>query len=116
MTIEPVTAGHTIVVPNAHRAYLADLDAGTGGHLFVVAMRIAAALRASGLPCDGVNLFYADGAAAFQSVFHAHLHVFARTVGDGFTVAATAWDEPPPCRVGLDAEAEAIRAALAWSP
>ena len=44
----------------------------------------AAALRASGLPCEGVNLFLADGEAAMQEVFHVHLHVIPRFRGDGF--------------------------------
>jgi histidine triad (HIT) family protein len=44
----------------------------------------AAALRASDLPCEGVNFFLADGAAAMQEVFHVHLHVFPRFRGDGF--------------------------------
>jgi histidine triad (HIT) family protein len=35
-----------------------------------------------------VNTFLADGGAAFQEVFHVHLHVLPRTVGDGFTIDA----------------------------
>ena len=69
-------------------------------------------LRRSGLPCEGINLFLADGEAAFQEVFHAHLHVFPRTRGDGFTIDSTAWSRPKPTRAELDANAEAIRAAL----
>ena len=42
----------------------------------------------SDLRCDGVNLFYADGEAAFQEVFHSHLHVFPRWEGDGFVINA----------------------------
>jgi diadenosine tetraphosphate (Ap4A) HIT family hydrolase len=28
-------------------------------------------------------MFLADGEAAFQEIFHVHLHVFPRTPGDG---------------------------------
>lgn len=109
----PVTPGHLLVIPNQHHVMLADLDHGLGAHVFTVAARIAAALRSSGLPCEGINLFLADGEAAGQEVFHAHFHVFPRTGGDGFTIGADAWAGPQPGREALDTNAEAIRAALA---
>ncbi len=112
MDLGPVTPGHLLVIPIPHMAYLADLPEDLGAHLFVVATRLAAAVRRSGLPCEGINLFLADGEAAFQEVFHAHLHVFPRTPGDGFTIDSTAWSRPKPTRAELDANAEAIRAAL----
>lgn len=71
----------------------------------------AGALRRSGLRCEGVNLFLADGEAAFQEVPHAHLHVFPRFEGDGFRLAGR-WGSNPP-RAELDANAAAIAAALA---
>ena len=113
MTIEPVNPGHLLVLPKAHAPYLADLDEATGMHLFAVAMRAAAALRASGLRCEGINLFLADGEAAFQEVFHVHLHVFPRFTGDPFGITAD-WSVNPS-REELDANAEAIRRAYPLS-
>ncbi len=49
-----------------------------GAHLFKTAQRIEPALEASGLPCDGTNLYLADHPIAGQKVFHVHLHVFPR--------------------------------------
>lgn len=43
--------------------------------------RVAEAIRRSGLRCEGINLFLADGEAAFQEAFHFHLHVFPRYRG-----------------------------------
>ena len=77
------------------------------GRIFTVAMRLAAALRASGLPCEGINLFLADGEAAFQEVFHTHLHVFPRFAGDTFRISAD-WSLTPP-REELDRLAALIR-------
>src|SRR5713226_3845839 len=88
LTIGPVTTGHTLVIPKRHAAYLADLDEETGAHLFRVAMRLAQAIRQSGLRCEGINVFLADGEAAFQDVFHVHLHVFPRYRGDPFRIEA----------------------------
>ena len=84
MDIQPVTPGHMLVVPRRHAANLAELEPQDGAHIFQVAQQAAAALRASGLRCEGVNLFLADGEAAGQDVFHVHLHVFPRFSGDGF--------------------------------
>jgi len=109
LDIRPLTAGHLLVIPRAHAAYLADLDPALGGHMFGVAQRMAAALRRSGLPCDGVNLFLADGAAAFQEVFHVHLHVIPRTAGDGFRIRAK-WRRPG--RDELDSVAGRVRDGL----
>ena len=84
MDIQPVNPGHVLVIPNRHAAFLADLDEDTGAHMFRLAHRLAGALRRSGVRCEGVNLFLADGEAAMQDVFHVHLHVFPRFTGDGF--------------------------------
>ncbi len=107
MDIRPVTPGHLLVIPRRHAPYLADLDEATGGRIFVAAQQLAAALRASGLRCEGVNLFLADGEAAFQEVFHTHLHVIPRFAGDTFRISAD-WSSSP-AREELDAQAERIR-------
>ena len=112
----PVTPGHLMVIPNEHFAMLGEIPEVLGAHVFAVATRLAAALRASGLPCDGINLLLADGEVAFQEVLHTHLHVFPRVRGDGFTIGATAWAGPKPSRQSLEANAEAIRAALISAP
>jgi histidine triad (HIT) family protein len=84
MDIRPVVRGHLLVVPRVHAAGLAELDPEDGAQLVRVGQRAAAALRASSLRCEGVNLFLADGEAAGQEVFHVHLHVLPRHAGDGF--------------------------------
>ena len=109
MTLGPVTEGHAMVIPKQHATYLADMDEQTGRHLWSVAQRAAAAIRASGVRCEGVNLFLADGAAAFQHVFHVHLHVFPRYAGDTFMLTAD-WSNRPP-REELDRVARELRAA-----
>lgn len=109
MDVEPATDGHVLVVPRAHAAALEDLDEDLGARVFVAGHRLARALRRSGLPCAGVNMFLADGEAAFQEVFHVHLHVFPRTAGDGFTVDAR-WRRRD--RAELDAAAERVRRGI----
>jgi histidine triad (HIT) family protein len=113
MDIRPVNPGHLLVAPVAHAANLRVLPEEIGGHLFVVAQRLATALRQSGARCEGVNLFLADGEVAGQEVFHMHLHVIPRFHGDGISLAA--FGRLPatlPSRDELDATAAAIRTAL----
>jgi len=111
MDIRPVNAGHLLVVPIRHAAHLADLDASAAGLLMQVGHRMAAGLRTSGLLCEGVNMFLADGAAAMQEVFHVHLHVFPRFAGDGFGLRFSP-DYTVRPRAELEAAAARIRAAL----
>ncbi len=83
MDIHPVNPGHVLVVPIEHAAMLAELDEAAAGHMLQVAQRIDAAIRSSGIRCEGVNLLLADGQSAGQSVMHVHLHVVPRYAGDG---------------------------------
>jgi diadenosine tetraphosphate (Ap4A) HIT family hydrolase len=71
---------------------------------------MAAALRRSDLPCEGINLLVCDGEAAFQSVFHLHLHVIPRTADDGWTLTPDQAGERE--RHLLDHDARAVRVAL----
>ena len=105
-----VTPGHLLIIPKRHAPFLADLDEATGARMFTVAMRLAQALRASGLRCEGINLFLADGEPAFQEVFHAHLHVIPRFVGDTFRIDAD-WSVIPS-RTELDEIAAQVRLGL----
>ncbi len=63
--------------------------------------------------CEGVNLFLADGVAAGQEIFHAHLHVFPRFEGDGFGLRHSPKYYSLPERAALEAVASSIRNASA---
>ncbi|MEY9948364.1 HIT family protein [Kitasatospora sp. GAS1066B] len=109
MDHQPVTPGHLLVIPRGHAVGLEDLDEEVGVKIWQVAHRLGRALRRSSLRCEGVNLFLADGKAAFQEVFHVHLHVFPRFAKDGFRLDAE-WRVRE--REELDATATAVRAGL----
>jgi diadenosine tetraphosphate (Ap4A) HIT family hydrolase len=111
MDIQPVNPGHLLVVPRRHAPDLAALAPEDGAQLMRVAQRLAAAVRRSGVRCEGVDLFLADGAAAGQEVFHVHLHVIPRYAGDGFGFRfGPDYGKLPP-RAELDRLAAAVRAA-----
>lgn len=111
MDIMPVNEGHLLVVPNEHTRGLEGLSEVSGARMFDVARRLALALCRSGVRCEGVNLYLADGRAAGQEVFHVHLHVLPRFSGDGFGLRRTKLLIPPNRR-DLEAVAEGIRRAL----
>ena len=94
MDLHPVNPGHVLLIPRRHAAAMSDLDEETGAHVFRIAMRIQQAVRRSGVRCEGINVFVADGEAAFQDVFHFHLHVIPRFDGDPFKIAAD-WKQAP---------------------
>ncbi len=113
MDLNPVTPGHLLVVPRKHAVGLEDLEEAISSHVWAVGHQMAKALRRSGLRCEGLNVFLADGKVAFQEIFHFHLQVFPRYAGDGFTIGAN-WAERS--RGLLDAEAEGIKGAVVSVP
>lgn len=110
MDIQPVVRGHMLVVPRAHAPYLADLDPEDGAAVFRAGQLAAAAVRASSLRCEGVNLSLADGEAAGQEIFHVHLHVIPRHEGDGFGLRFPPGYSVRP-RTELDEAAAELRSA-----
>ena len=111
MDIQPINAGHLLVVPRLHHELMAEYDDVTLARTWQVVQRMATALRRSGVPCAGINLFVADGEAAFQDVPHFHVHVIPRREGDGFGLEFPPGFENLPPRTQLDAYAAAIRSA-----
>jgi histidine triad (HIT) family protein len=112
LDIQPVNPGHVLIVPRVHAAQLSELDPETGGHMFKVAMRVAAAVRRSGVKCEGVSLHLADGEAASQEILHVHLHVIPRFRGDGFGFRFGPDYSIKRSRLELDEIAENIRKAM----
>ena len=116
LDIQPINPGHLMIVPIAHVPDLAALREEDGRQLFAVAQRVTSALYRSGLRCEGVNFFLADGDVAGQEVFHVHLHLIPRYRRDGFGLKLPRrYYRRPPVRE-LDAAAEAIRNALGIEP
>ncbi len=113
LDIRPINPGHLLVIPKAHVPHVADLPPEAGGRIFDMARALAAALRRSGLRCEGVNFHIADGEVAGQEIFHVHLHVFPRFEGDGVGLRMGPRYGTMPKREELDKIAASIRAANA---
>src|SRR5271155_2800634 len=84
MDLNPVNKGHVLIIPKKHSELMSTTDAQLLQKFMVIAERVGSAIRKSGVKCDGINLFLADGEAAGQEVFHIHLHLIPRFKKDGF--------------------------------
>ncbi len=111
MDIQPVNAGHVLVVPRRHYESLEDLPPDLGRHLFDVVMKLSPVVRdVSG--AEGMNIIVNSGAAAGQDIFHYHIHLIPRRADDGFDVRLPFPESTMPDRQRLDAMAARIIAAM----
>jgi histidine triad (HIT) family protein len=81
MDIAPATRGHALVIPRVHAADLLSIGDQDLAAVSLAAQRLAARMKGH-LGADGVNLLNACGSAAWQTVFHFHVHVIPRYEGD----------------------------------
>lgn len=77
----PVSPGHTLVVPRSHVPDLFDLEADEIAAVWRLVGLMRDELARDRCP-DGFNVGVNAGAAAGQTVWHAHVHVIPRYVGD----------------------------------
>jgi histidine triad (HIT) family protein len=77
MDINPATPGHALVVPRAHSADLFEIPEEDLERTAQAAQRLARRMDAA-LDADGFNILHASRPAAWQTVFHFHLHVIPR--------------------------------------
>lgn len=81
MDINPATRGHALVVPKIHSDDLLSIDPRQLSAVAVSAQRLAARMKER-LGADGINVINSCGAAAWQTVFHFHVHLIPRYQGD----------------------------------
>lgn len=105
MDINPVSRGHALVIPRAHSTDLNDIDPEDLAAVSVAAQRLAARMPGA-LGADGVNLLNCSGPAAWQTVYHFHMHVIPRYAADGVDPP---WPEIPGDNDDIVAAAEALR-------
>jgi histidine triad (HIT) family protein len=77
MDINPWTRGHALVIPKRHSRNLYEVPEDDLLATVTAAKRLALRIR-DRLGCDGLNLLNACEPAAWQSVFHFHVHVIPR--------------------------------------
>jgi len=106
MDISPATRGHCLVIPKRHAADLMEIDGEDLAACTDLAQDVARRAM-DRLGADGVNLVNACGAAAWQTVFHFHIHVVPRYAGaDGLQLP---WIPTPGDAAQIAAAAAQLR-------
>ncbi len=108
MDINPLNSGHCLVVTKAHAATIFEADVEDLVAAMAAAKKVALAIREALKP-DGLNILQANGAAAFQSVPHFHLHLIPRWANDG---KGFDWKPVPGNREVIMKNGERLRALL----
>jgi histidine triad (HIT) family protein len=108
MDINPLNSGHCLVITKTHAPNLFEIPVGDLQAAIATAQRVALAIR-EGLKPDGLNMLQANGAAAFQSVPHFHLHLIPRWANDG---KGFDWKIVPGNREHIMKAGERVRALL----
>lgn len=85
MDAAPANKGHIIILPKSHAANIYELEDEYVSRAFVLAKKLAVALKKL-TGCDGVNILQNNGEAAGQTVFHFHVHVIPRFKNDDCTL------------------------------
>jgi histidine triad (HIT) family protein len=81
--LDPVTAGHFLVVPKRHVSHALESPAAAG-----LALKFAGYL-ANRMELEACNFITSAGELATQTVFHLHVHVIPRRAGDGLALPWT---------------------------
>lgn len=105
MDVNPATHGHLLVVPVECVPDIWQLTPARARDVMATAQALAHRVRAALAP-DGLNLLQSNGAAAFQTVFHFHLHVVPRWHDDGLVLP---WTPRPGDPAAIRGAAAALR-------
>ena len=105
LDINPVSKGHTLVIPKIHYGTYPEMPADVLAALGEALQKIGRAVK-SQLDFAGFNILLNNDRAAGQLIDHSHFHLVPRNVADG----VMDW---PPVRPYAEGEMETVRAALA---
>lgn len=81
LDLGPATKGHALILPKAHYANIYELPDELAAKAMILAKKMTGALTEA-LQCDGFNIVQNNGEPAGQTVFHFHMHLIPRYVGD----------------------------------
>ncbi|MDY6789253.1 MAG: HIT family protein [Candidatus Nanohaloarchaea archaeon] len=83
LDVNPVSRGHTLVIPKKHAETLTDLRASETEKLFSAVRKVSEAVEEALQP-EGFNILQSNGEEAGQEIGHAHVHIIPRYEDDGF--------------------------------
>ena len=102
MDIHPWTRGHLLVIPREHHKNIYEIPDETLSQVMIAAKRMAKRVKDK-FDADGVNLLNSAERAAWQTVFHFHVHVIPRYEDDPLELPVRP-QEGDPDEIKQDAE------------
>jgi len=108
MDINPISPGHTLVVPKKHYEAIGEMSADEAAALFRPIPALAAAVKGA-MKAEALNVLQNNGRAAGQAVDHLHVHLIPRSAGDGLGFR---WPAKQADFAVLARQAEEIKAGL----
>ncbi len=81
LDVNPISRGHTLVIPKKHAKNLFDISKEDLIAVSVTIKKVAQILKDK-LGADGINVLQANEEIAGQSVFHIHFHITPRYKND----------------------------------
>lgn len=74
LDINPVSCGHTLVVPKEHYCDIFEIPDNLLSKVNIVVKKLSSTIKEK-LKCDGINVLQNNGSCAGQTVFHYHVHI-----------------------------------------
>jgi len=108
--INPISEGHTLIIPKAHAENIWEIDADDLTAIHRMSKQVASAIKTALKP-DGVACLQLNGRAVNQVVMHYHLHLIPRLPGAP-ELTMTAWELIPGDMDVIRRNAEKITAAM----
>ncbi len=108
--INPISDGHTLIIPKRHAENIWELSADEITAIHLTSQKVAQAMKASLNP-DGIAFLQLNGRGVNQLVMHYHLHLIPRTSG-GPELTMTNWELKQGNMETITATAEKIASAI----
>ncbi|RLC17699.1 MAG: HIT family protein [Deltaproteobacteria bacterium] len=108
--INPISDGHTLIIPKRHAENIWKLSADEITAIHLTSQKVAQAMKASLNP-DGIAFLQLNGRGVNQLVMHYHLHLIPRTSG-GPELTMTNWELKQGNMETITATAEKIASAI----
>ena len=112
LDFKPFTEGHPLVIPKKHYEAIYDITDRELAGLFMIVKKVAIMVKHA-MSADGISVVQNNGRAADQHIFHIHVHVIPRYVGQKLPKPE---EVPMTSRERLDAIAKLIKKQLVIRP
>jgi histidine triad (HIT) family protein len=80
LDIRPLNLGHTLVISKAHYVDIFDIPESELSQIHIVGKQVSFAIKKV-TKADGISIIQQNGKAAGQDIFHFHVHVVPRFLG-----------------------------------